>query len=68
MKKLTTLNYSPVLKKLLVDYILRKYEEDAILDDWYLYQEYSWLFDNNRLNELFEEEVLINQLDNEYSR
>lgn len=62
MKKLITLDYSPVLKTLLVNYILRKYEEESIIDDWHLYQEYSWLFDNNKLHKLFEEEALTNEL------
>ena len=62
MAKLLTLDYSPVLKTLLVNYILRKYEEESIIDDWHLYQEYSWLFDNNKLHELFEEEALTNEL------
>ena len=62
MKKLITLDYSPVLKTLLVNYILRKYEEESITDDWHLYREYSWLFDNNKLHELFEEEALTNEL------
>ena len=63
MAKLLTLDYSPVLKTLLVNYILRKYEEESIIDDWHLYQEYSWLFDNNKLHALFEEEALTNELD-----
>jgi hypothetical protein len=68
MKKLTTLDYSPVLKKLLINYILIQYEEDAITDDWHLYQEYSWLFDNNELNVLFEEEALTNELNDGNAR
>lgn len=62
MAKLLTLDYSPVLKSLLVNYILRKYEQDAITDDWHLYKEYSWMYDNNELHELFEEEVFTNEL------
>ena len=62
MGKLETLNYSPVLKGLLVNYILRIYEQEAIIDDWHLYKEYSWLYDNNKLNELFVEEALVNEL------
>jgi hypothetical protein len=68
MGKLTTLDYSPVLTKLLINYIIRKYEEDAITDDWHLYQEYSWLYDNNKLNELFEEEALTNELNDGVDR
>ena len=62
MGKLETLDNSPVLKGLLVNYILRKYEQEAITDDWHLYKEYSWLYDNNKLNELFVEEALLNGL------
>ena len=62
MTKLTTLVDSPVLRKLLVNYILRKYEQESITDDWHLYQEYSWLYDYNKLHELFEEEALTNKL------
>ncbi len=68
MTKLTELDYSPELKKLLINYILRKYEEDSITDDWHLYKEYSWLYDNNKLNELFEEEALTNELSNGINR
>ena len=62
MGKLETLDNSPVLKGLLVNYILRIYEQEAITDDWHLYKEYSWLYDNNKLNELFVEEALLNGL------
>jgi hypothetical protein len=62
MEKLTTLDYSPVLKTLLVNYILKKYEQESIIDDLHLYQEYSWMYDNNELHELFEEEALTNEL------
>ncbi len=68
MTKLTTLADSPVLRKFLVNYILRKYEQESITDDWHLYQEYSWLYDNNKLHELFEEEALTNKLNDGNNR
>lgn len=68
MEKLITLDYSPVLKKLLIDYILIQYEGDAITDDWHLFQEYSWLLDNNELNVLFEKEAHTNELNDGNAR
>jgi hypothetical protein len=65
MEQVTDLNHSPMLKELLIMYISRKYEEDAIFDDWHLFQEYIWLRDNNLLNELFQEECLTNRLNDE---
>ncbi|MEP6931250.1 MAG: hypothetical protein ABI850_14605 [Flavobacterium sp.] len=47
---------------MLVNYCIRAYEEDAILDDWHLFQEYNLLKKNNELHFLFEEEYLINYL------
>jgi hypothetical protein len=68
MEQVTDLNHSPILKQLLINYISRKYGEDAQYDDWYLFQEYIWLKNNNLLNELFMEECLTNRLDNEHYR
>lgn len=65
MENVTNLNHNPLLKKLLIMYVSRKYEEDAKNDDWYLFQEYIWLRNNNLLNELFEEECLTNRLNYE---
>jgi hypothetical protein len=65
MEEITNLNHSPKLKELLIMYISRKYEEDAQYDDWYLFQEYIWLKNNNQLDELFKEECLTNRLDDE---
>jgi hypothetical protein len=56
------LDYNPVLKKLLIDYISRIYEEDAIFDEHHLMQEYFLLKRNNELHLLFVEEKLINYL------
>lgn len=56
------LDYNPILKKLLIDYISRIYEENAIFDDYHLMQEYFLLKRNNELHLLFVEEKLINYL------
>jgi hypothetical protein len=68
MEQVTDLEHSPKLKELLIMYISRRYEEDAIFDDWHLYQEYVWLKDNNQLDELFKEECLTNRLNDENYR
>ena len=65
MEEVTNLDHSPMLKELLIMYISRKYEEDAIFDEWHLFQEYIWLKNNNQLDELFKEECLTNRLDDE---
>jgi hypothetical protein len=65
MEKLKNLDYNPILKQLLIDYLLRMYEEDAILDDWHLWEEYLMLKRENRLNEIFENECLTNKLNDE---
>lgn len=65
MEQVTDLNHSPKLKKLLIMYISRKYEEEAQFDDWHLFQEYIWLRNNNQLDELFQEECLTNRLNDE---
>lgn len=68
MEEVTNLNHNPKLRELLIIYIARKYQEDAVYDDWHLFQEYSWLRNNNKLNELFKEECLTNRLNDEYYR
>ena len=68
MEQVTDLNHSPILKQLLINYISRKYGEDAQYDDWYLFQEYVWLKNNNQLDELFKEECLTNRLNDEHYR
>lgn len=62
MEEVTDLSHSPKLKELLIMYISRKYEEDAIFDEWHLFQEYIWLKNNCKLDELFKEECLTNRL------
>jgi hypothetical protein len=68
MEEVTNLEHSPRLKELLIMYISRKYEEDGQYDDWQLYQEYVWLKNNNKLDELFKEECLTNRLNDEHYR
>jgi hypothetical protein len=45
--------FNPELRKLLIQYCLMMYEENAILDEENLIKEYNYLNDNNSLNELF---------------
>ncbi len=67
--EITDLTQNPILKGLLTDYCIRIYEEDAITDDDHLMMEYYLLMRENRLNDLFIEEKLINYLNhgNEYT-
>jgi hypothetical protein len=65
MEKVTDLKHSPRMTELLIMYIDRKYEENAIRDDWHLFEEYKLLERNNELNELFKEECLTNRLNDE---
>jgi hypothetical protein len=62
MIEINDFNYNPTLRRLLVNYSIRIYEEDAILDDEHLLKEYNLLKKNNELHFLFEEEYLINYL------
>lgn len=62
-------NHNPVLRQLLESYVIRTYEQDAIVDDDHLMMEYHLLIRDNRLNDLFVEEMLNNYLNdgNEFS-
>lgn len=62
MNEINDFRYNPILKKMLVNYCLRMYEENAILDDVHLLMEYKLLIRDNNLNALFVEEYLINYL------
>ena len=53
MEEITNLNNRLELNKLLKLYVSRMYEEEALYDDWYLFQEYILLRNNNQLDELF---------------
>jgi hypothetical protein len=60
--EITNLNHNPILRELLKSYVLRMYEEDSNTDDDHLLMEYNLLIRENRLNDLFIEEKLINYL------
>jgi Mg2+/Co2+ transporter CorC len=55
-------HHNPVLRQLLVSYIIRTYQQEAIIDDDHLMMEYHLLIRDNRLNDLFIEEKLNNYL------
>ncbi len=61
--------HNPVLRQLLESYVIRTYEQEAIVDDDHLMMEYHLLIRDNRLNDLFIEEKLNNYLNdgNEFS-
>lgn len=63
MIEIKDFKYSPDLREMLVNYIVRTYEENAITDDLHLIQEYNRLKNNNELHFLFEEEYLRNYLE-----
>ena len=58
--EINNLNHNPTLRELLKNYVMRMYEEASILDDEHLLTEYRLLLRENRLNDLFTEEKLIN--------
>lgn len=59
-KEIINLNNLPSLKKLLIDYLQFNFNQDAIITDEYLIEEYQMLKKENRLDELFEQELLNN--------
>ena len=62
MIEIEDFRYNPKLRKMLVNYCLRMYEENAIIDDYHLLEEYKLLKRDNKVHVLFEEEYLINYL------
>ena len=62
MEEFTNFNYRPKLRQMLVDYVHRIYEENSITDDEHLIMEYNYLKKHNELHLLFDEEYLINWL------
>lgn len=62
MIEIEDFRYNPKLRKMLVNYCLRMYEENAIIDDYHLLEEYKHLKRDNKVHVLFEEEYLINYL------
>jgi hypothetical protein len=62
MFEIEDFRFNPKLRKMLVNYCLRMYEENAIIDDYHLLEEYKLLKRDNMVHVLFEEEYLINYL------
>lgn len=60
MIEITNFENNPKLKVLLIDYMNRIYENEAIYDDDYLLKEYNYLKNNNELDLLFIEENINN--------
>ncbi len=68
MEDVINLNNNPMLRQLLKLFVSTKYENEVSYDDYGLFQEYIWLKDNNKLDELFISENLSNRMDNEHNR
>ncbi len=66
MEEITNLEFTPLLKQLLISYCLRHYEESAILDEYHLLMEHERLVRENKLNELFENEHMEKRMMYEY--
>lgn len=65
--KINDFRYNPELRRLLIEYCLMKYEENAVLSEDNLLDEYNYLVQNNSLNELFIcEYITISSLKNYY--
>jgi hypothetical protein len=62
IEKFNTLEFNPILKKLLKRYVSMMYEESSIYDDEALISEYIYLYENKKLHELFDWEFLKNSL------
>ena len=62
IENFNTLEFNPILKQLLKEYVSSKYEEYATYDKDTLLAEYNFLIQNNSLNELFEWEFLQNSI------
>ena len=54
--------FTPLTKKLLIQYVSRKYEESADISDKMLKMELLWLFKNNLLSELIVCEFIYSEL------
>lgn len=59
-REIINLDNMPSLKKLLINYIHSMYQENAIITHEYLVMEYQLLKRENRLYELFQQELLDN--------
>lgn len=68
MDEINDFRYNPILRQSLVNYCLRMYEDDAILDDEHLMMEYKLLIADNNLNALHYEEYLLNSQNDDFDR
>ena len=59
-EEITSFEINPALKKLIIDYCIIQYEENAIIDDDHLMMEFKLLKNENKLNDLFLCEKLTN--------
>lgn len=57
-EEITDLKDTPLLRKLLINYCLIQYEQNAILDDEHLLREYFYLKKIDAVEELFNSEIL----------
>lgn len=62
MEKITDFKHNPKLRKMLVNYCIRIYGEDAITDDKHLLDEYYLLISYNELYRLIDEDFFKNYL------
>ena len=53
---------TPLIKELLITYVKATYEEEAIINNDILQEEYNWLVKNNQLKELFLAEYIVTSL------
>lgn len=53
---------TPLIKELLITYVKATYEEEAIINDDILQQEFDWLVKNNQLEEIFLAEYIVSKL------
>lgn len=53
---------TPLIKELLITYVRARYEEEALINDDILQQEFDWLIKNNQLEEIFLAEYIVSKL------
>jgi hypothetical protein len=66
MEEITNLDFTPHLKKLLIEYCFMHYQEQAIIDNHHLLMELNRLVRENKLLELLELEHFQNRVKYEY--
>ena len=62
LKKQNDLEYTPMLKQLLINYLSCIYEEESDFSLESLWREYNWLKHHNELHLLFEQEYINSPL------